>query len=81
MITGMMWFDNDPKTNLPQKIDRAARYYRKKYGEAPNLCYVNPKMMADSKPENGKVNVKTSANILPFHIWIGSTENTLKEKN
>ena len=48
MRTGMLWFDNDPKTDLPTKVLRAAAYYQKKYGCSPNLCFVHPTMI---KPE------------------------------
>ena len=32
MNIGMLWFDNDTKTELTIKIERAAHYYREKYG-------------------------------------------------
>jgi len=38
MSTGMLWFDNDPKLDLPAKIQRAIEYYQKKYGQKPDLC-------------------------------------------
>ena len=47
MNRGMLWFDNNPKTNLASKIKQAAEYYRQKYGAAPNLCLVHPSMLAD----------------------------------
>ena len=42
MDIGMLWFDNDKKTDLTTKVSRAAEYYQKKYGQMPNLCFVNP---------------------------------------
>ena len=45
MQSGMMWFDNDKQTSLSAKVNKAAAYYRKKYGRSPNLCMVNPKML------------------------------------
>ena len=39
---GMLWFDNDIKQPLENKINRAAKYYEKKYGEEPDFCLVNP---------------------------------------
>ena len=32
MKTGMLWFDNDPHTDLAVKISLRADYYQKKYG-------------------------------------------------
>lgn len=45
MNIGMLWFDNDPKKSLQQKIDGAVQYYEKKYGRKPNLVFVHPTMM------------------------------------
>lgn len=71
MNYGMLWFDNDPKTDLPQKVQRAAAYYRKKYGQMPNVCMVNPKMVDGKKTKSEDVEIKPSASILPHHLWIG----------
>ena len=71
MNIGMLWFDNDPKVDLPQKVTRAADYYRKKYGEAPTLCYINPAMLEKGETGAGKIEVKTSPTIMPNHLWIG----------
>lgn len=79
MITGMLWFDNDPKTTLELKIQRAADYYRQKYGCAPDLCFVNPGWLAKTYPEPeachvGKVLIRPFRSIMPGHFWIGVDE-------
>ncbi len=71
MHTGMLWFDNDPKTELPAKIERAADYYRKKYGKTPNICLVNPRMLSNEKTKAGRVELRPSPVILPNHLWLG----------
>lgn len=85
MNTGMLWFDNDPKTALTAKIERAADYYRRKYGRDPNLCLIHPSMLpsdpkmenpasaggAGEKPLTGKVMVRPYRPVLPGHLWIG----------
>ncbi len=71
METGMLWFDNDPKVDLPTKISRAASYYQKKYGVAPNLCFVHPSMVKDQPLYRNGIVVKTNLRILPHHLWIG----------
>jgi hypothetical protein len=45
----MLWFDNDPKTELTTKVERAAVYYLKKYGKNPNLCFVHPTMLRSER--------------------------------
>ena len=53
MNAGMFWFDNDPKTALTAKIERAVDYYRHKYGRDPNLCLIHPNMMENPASEGG----------------------------
>lgn len=71
MISGMLWFDNDPKTALTSKIDRAAQYYKNKYGQTAEVCLINPKTKGEAEVELPDVEVKTSEMVLPFHFWLG----------
>lgn len=75
MKLGMLWFDNDPKTALVEKVLRAADYYRNKYGRVPDLCLVNPAMLknpADSEEiQVGTIRLRSMRTILPNHLWIG----------
>jgi hypothetical protein len=83
MEIGMLWFDNDQKTSVPRKVERAARYYQEKYGVDPNLCYVHPRMVSgenggkskksarQEKLTVGQILVLMSDNVLPDHFWIG----------
>jgi hypothetical protein len=74
MNAGMLWFDNDPKTALAAKIEKAVDYYRHKYGRDPNLCLIHPSMMDKEQPETGKVTVRPYRPVLPGHLWIGVEE-------
>ena len=79
MNVGMLWFDNDPRTALTVKVARAADYYRKKYGLAPDLCLVHPSMLAEPRLDltegpSGKVAVRPNRIIQPGHLWIGKEE-------
>ena len=85
MNIGMLWFDNDPKAELTAKVERAALYYRNKYGKAPTLYFVHPTMLANARgqaqtiPEGESmesyraagVEVRPTRSILPNHLWIG----------
>jgi hypothetical protein len=71
MNIGMLWFDNDPKADVASKISRAAEYYHKKYGLAPDLCYVHPSMVREGSPRPGRIEVRTNRTVLPNHFWIG----------
>lgn len=70
MHTGMLWFD-DTRSTLDTKIKKAAEYYQKKYGRAPDLCLVHPSMMQGSVVENEKITVRAYRPVLPGHIWVG----------
>jgi hypothetical protein len=85
MDIGMLWFDNDQKTSIPDKVERAAQYYQKKYGVNPDICYVHPKMVVgeddtkigskkEAKKDHikiGKILLLINEMVLPDHFWIG----------
>jgi hypothetical protein len=71
MDIGMLWFDNDKKLDISSKVSRAADYYRHKYGEEPNVCFVHPSMIADKKINAGKILIRSNNTMLPHHFWIG----------
>lgn len=73
MHTGMLWFDNDPRTTLSVKIQKAMEYYSKKFGRVPDLCLVHPSMMEGSQKqvELGKLIVRPYRSVMPGHFWIG----------
>jgi hypothetical protein len=77
MNVGMLWFDNDPRTGLGAKIERAAGYYRQKYGRPPDLCLVHPSMLASTPAQTvGPIVVRPNPVILPGHLWIGVEDQT-----
>jgi hypothetical protein len=81
MNTGLLWYDNDPKTTLEDKIGRAAQRYQEKYGRWPNTCFVHPLAMnggaqpKDSgygiKSLHGEIRVCSAPFILLHHLWLG----------
>ncbi len=77
MYIGMLWFDNDHKSGLNNRVERAAEYYRRKYGKTPNMCYVHPSMLppagtdAEACFDANGVQVRPLSTVLPNHFWIG----------
>jgi hypothetical protein len=71
----MLWFDNDPKTDLPTKISRAAAYYQKKYGQMPDICFVHPTMVGGSALKSQGIEVRPTRQVLPHHLWLGVMES------
>jgi len=77
---GLLWFDNDPHRPLEEKVKRAARRYKKKFGRMPNVCYVNPAMLAQNRGptslpiSKGTVKLVASPTVLPNHFLVSFVE-------
>lgn len=78
MEIGMLWFDNDPKADLAEKIAKAAAYYRQKYGKTPDLCFLHPTMLPKNgseatslRPPLPNVEIRSSKSVMPNYLWIG----------
>jgi hypothetical protein len=75
MKIGMLWFDGDLQVDLGVRIERAAIYYRDKYGRSPNLCVIHPSTAGENHPGSViGVDVRTSAAVQPDHFWLGMKE-------
>jgi hypothetical protein len=77
MQVGMLWFDNDPQADIISKVQRAADYYRQKYGQSPNLCFIHPSMLPKKeRMVAGSIVIKGTPQILPNHFWLGITRKS-----
>ena len=80
MKIGMLWFDNNPRSSLEQKVGGAVAYYNQRYGKKANLCYVHPSLLpgresADEPfPVFDGVTVRPAKAVLPDHFWVGMEE-------
>jgi hypothetical protein len=91
MDIGLLWYDNDPRSTLEDKIGRAAERYRAKYGRWPNTCYVHPLAVVEPAgqaqlacPLNGSrttIRVLAAPNILLHHLWLGESVGDPPEKS
>jgi len=86
MDIGMLWYDDDTKRKLDEKVARAAQYYQTKYGVAPTVCYLHPSMLEDKTgvPQAGpsvagSVQLRSARTVLLNHFWIGLGEPTQAE--
>ena len=80
MQAGMMWFDNDKQTSLIAKVNKAAEYYRKKYGRSPNLCMVNPSMLNEKDASDANIAIRPYQPIVTGHLWIGIDDSRVVKK-
>jgi hypothetical protein len=76
MKVGLLWFDDNSRTDLNEKITRAAAHYRKKFGTLPNTCYVHKSCLSDNgkTAKVGQIQVKALPTVLPHHFWLGQEE-------
>jgi hypothetical protein len=80
MDIGLLWFDNDPKAELEEKIRRAAGHYHKKYGQPANMVQANTGTLSelsslsppfDLELDDTALKVVAASNVLPHHFWVG----------
>ncbi|HHS96563.1 MAG TPA: hypothetical protein ENK08_01470 [Chloroflexi bacterium] len=71
MREGLLWFDDDPKRDLTQKVNRAVQRYRQKFGRSPNVCYVHPSLLGGESCRVGGVQVLPLPTVLRHHFWVG----------
>lgn len=75
MKVGMLWFDGKDEQDVRPRVQAAASYYRSKYGQMPNVCFLHPSMIAE--PGMVKVDgvaIRLSESILRGHLWLGVDE-------
>lgn len=75
MDIGMLWYDNDKNSDLKTKVTRAADYYRQKYGQTPNLCFVHPSMLVNTVWQGNGIELRTDQTVRPNHFWLGVQQN------
>jgi len=71
MREGLLWFDDDPRRHIDEKVRLAAARYRQKFGVAPDVCYVNRRMIDRAELRIGDVRVVPVSTVLPNHFWVG----------
>ena len=72
MDIGMLWYDDDGKRQLDEKVARAVEFYRAKYGIQPTECYVHPGMLGDGQPAVAAgVRLRANRTVIKNHFWLG----------
>ncbi len=73
----LLWFDNDPRRPLEEKVKQAVRRYKEKFGVSPNVCYVNPEVLSGvDGAVKAPVALKPSRRVMPNHFLVGVVEKT-----
>ena len=71
MEIGMLWFDDDSRRTLEEKLRRAMEHYITKYGHSPTLCFVHPETLNGGPEMVAGLRVRNSRLVMPNHFWIG----------
>jgi len=81
-MTGMLWFDNDPKTTLEQKVVNALKHHVTRFGRAAEVVVVNPKN-ADGidlaeLSKNCNVIIKAAKYVTPSYMIVGFEDQAME---
>jgi hypothetical protein len=68
---GMLWFDNDGRRTLEDKLERAARYYEARHGSRPTVCMLHPSTAMGHDCCIGGMDIQAANTVLPHHFWLG----------
>jgi hypothetical protein len=71
MEIGMLWFDDNQKSDLSARVQRAANYYQHKFGVAAIVCFVHPCMLVGKTNDSGKIEIKPDRQVRPDNFYIG----------
>src|SRR3972149_3474074 len=71
----MLWYDDDLKRSLEEKLARAIEHMRSKYGQVPELCFVHPSATSGLPGEQPivtvdgmKIKLVPQRRVLPSHF-------------
>lgn len=92
MNGGLLWFDDNPRKRLEDKVLKAAMHYERKYGYRPDVCLVHPSALngngngkgngnGNGKSKHaGNIEIRPGRSILPDHLWVGLEEHRREAK-
>ena len=78
MKEGLLWYDDSPGRDLAEKVKRAARRYKQKFGTVPDVCYVHSSALDGSVQNVDGVRVSSRPTVLRHHFWVGVEEKQQK---
>jgi hypothetical protein len=66
----MLWFDSNQELAVSDRVERAANYYKEKYGRTATLCFVHPSTIAEPS-KAGRTEIQPMDAVQPNHFWLG----------
>ena len=71
MNTGLLWYDDDKKRPVTEKVERAVNYYFTKLGHIPTECHVHPTLAAGAAAYVFGCRMVADRTIMVNHFWLG----------
>ena len=71
MDIGMLWYDDDTKRQLDEKVARAVEHYRKKDGATPTVCFVHPSLLPHGPETAAGIPLRPAKTVMINHFWLG----------
>lgn len=69
----LVWYDEDSRRSVVEKIQNALAAYSKRFSVAGNLVLIN---VADSAELQGvEVEVRSERTVQPHHFWVGRSDD------
>lgn len=65
---GWLWYDDDSKSSLEEKVSRAAMRYQARFGRPPRLCYVHRSTLDEPGLTYGRLQLRSAGYVLPHHF-------------
>jgi len=65
---GWLWFDNDPRTSLEDKLTLATGRFREKFGREARLCYLNRQSLPEASGAWGALRLLSAGNVGPGYF-------------
>ncbi len=80
MKEGLLWFDDDSRRKLADKVGQAATRYQARFGRRPTICYVNEADLNGQRNEIKGIRLQSASNVLRHHFWVGVDGDTVVAK-
>ena len=81
-MMGMLWFDNDPKTTIEQKVLNALKHHVTRFGRDAEVVVVNPKnadgINLAELSKNCNVIIKAARYVTSQHMIVGFEEQAME---
>lgn len=69
----LLWYDDNPKLSLRDKIDDAIDAYRRRFRSAPNVVFVHESVVLES---TNNIQIQCADFVRPNTFWVGRYHDT-----